>query len=167
MILVLLTNGWYLKIKLMYYENKSNKENQVNILEKQSTLVENFNFFDDWSDKYAYLIGLGKSLKFPDDKKDQAHLIKGCQSQVWFDVQCLDGKLIFHAISDAAIVSGLIGLLLEVYNNSTPEEILNSDILFMETIGLSRHLSSTRNNGLHAMLNFIYASAKQHSDINA
>ncbi|WP_119343446.1 SufE family protein [Facilibium subflavum] len=139
----------------------------MSIIQRQKEVIENFSFFEDWSDKYAYLISLGKSLDFPDDKKDAAHMVKGCQSQVWFDATLEKGKLVFKGISDAAIVSGLIGLLLTVYSGATPEEILHSDTAFMDEIGLSKHLSVTRNNGLHAMVNYIYSMARQYADISA
>ncbi len=137
----------------------------MSIKSRQQTLIEDFEFFDDWSDKYAYLISLGKTLPaFPEDKKNQAHMVKGCQSQVWFDVEIKEGKLIFYGISDAAIVSGLIGLLLKVYSDSDADEILASDTSFMDEIGLSQHLSPTRNNGLSAMINYIYKAAKDYAD---
>ncbi|WP_119329462.1 SufE family protein [Cysteiniphilum halobium] len=140
----------------------------MTIEKRQQAIVEDFDFFDDWSDKYAYLIGLGKSLEpFPEDKKDEAHMVKGCQSQVWFDVVLNDGKLKFYAISDAAIVSGLIGLLLKVYSGVTPQEILASNTDFMSEIGLAQHLSPTRNNGLHAMINYIYGTAQKYVDVSA
>ncbi|WP_116963619.1 SufE family protein [Fastidiosibacter lacustris] len=137
----------------------------MNIMERQQALIDDFNFFDDWSDKYAYLIGLGKNLEpFPESKKDEAHMVKGCQSQVWFDAQLQQGKLMFHGISDAAIVSGLIGLLLQVYSDAFPHEILDSTTDFMTEIGLAKHLSPTRNNGLYAMINYIYSTAQKYVD---
>lgn len=140
----------------------------MTIKKRQQAIVDDFHFFDDWSDKYAYLIGLGKSLEpFPEDKKDEAHMVKGCQSQVWFDAILDDGKLTFYAVSDAAIVSGLIGLLLNVYSGSTPKEIVSSDTDFMSEIGLAKHLSPTRNNGLHAMINYIYGTAQKYVDVSA
>ena len=140
----------------------------MSIIKRQKSIVDDFNFFEDWSDKYMYLIGLGKTLTpFPKDKKDEVHMVKGCQSQVWFDALLSDGRLVFFGISDAAIVSGLIGLLLTVYNDATPQEILDSNTDFMSEIGLAKHLSPTRNNGLHAMVSYIYTTAKKHVDIIA
>ena len=141
----------------------------MSILSRQQTIVEDFDFFEDWSDKYAYLIGLGKTLpEFPADKKNEAHLIKGCQSQVWFDVELQnDAKLTFYGISDAAIVSGLIGLLLKVYSGATAQQIIASNTEFMKQIGLAQHLSPTRNNGLHAMVNYIYQTAQSYVDTTA
>lgn len=138
----------------------------MNIETRQKALIEDFNFLDDWNDKYAYLISLGKKLEpFPEKKKNKFHLIKGCQSQVWFEVIFADGKLKFYAASDAIIVSGLIGVLLKVYNGSTAQEILASNTNFMEEIGLSKHLSPTRNNGLYAMINYIYGVARRYAEI--
>lgn len=135
------------------------------IEDKQKEIIENFNFFDSWQDKYAYLISLGKSLpSFPEDKKDEQHLIKGCQSQVWFDASYRDGYLYFQGISDAAIVSGLIALLLEIYSGQTPNVILDSEPYFIDAIGLTQHLSPTRNNGLYAMLKAIRRLAQNYVD---
>lgn len=138
------------------------------IKDRQEAIVKDFNFFDDWSDKYAYLISLGKSLApFPKSKKDAAHMVKGCQSQVWFDATLSDGRLSFCGVSDAAIVSGLIGLLLKVYSDATAKEITESNTDFMTEIGLAKHLSATRNNGLHAMINYIYTTAQKYVDVSA
>ncbi|MCF6766139.1 SufE family protein [Thiotrichales bacterium 19S3-7] len=137
---------------------------EISIDQKQKEIIENFEYFDDWADKYAYLISLGKSLEaFPPSKKDQQHLIKGCQSLVWFDAHYQEGILYFKGTSDAAIVSGLIYLLLDVYNAQTPEVILNTEPYFIEAIGLSRHLSPTRSNGLYAMLKAIKNFAKDYA----
>ncbi|MFZ9035933.1 MAG: SufE family protein [Francisellaceae bacterium] len=136
----------------------------MTISEKQQEIVENFGFFEDWSDKYAYLISLSKGLDdFPEDKKDEAHMVKGCQSQVWFDAEIIDGRLHFKGISDAAIVSGLIALLIKVYSDSMPSDIVASNTDFMQKIGLDQHLSATRNNGLHAMVSYIYNTASAYA----
>lgn len=136
----------------------------MTIDEKQQEIIDNFDFFEDWSEKYAYLISLGKSLpEFPKNKQNEAHLIKGCQSLVWFDTELKEGNLYFKGISDAAIVSGLIGLLLHVYSGQSPQAILESKPYFMEEIGLAQHLSPTRNNGLHSMLKAIYQFAKENA----
>ena len=141
----------------------------MSILSRQQAIVEDFDFFEDWSDKYVYLIGLGKTLpEFPADKKNEAHLIKGCQSQVWFDVELQnDAKLTFYGISDAVIVSGFIGLLLRVYSGATAQQIIASNTEFMKQISLAQHLSPTRNNGLHAMVNYIYQTAQSYVDTTA
>jgi cysteine desulfuration protein SufE len=132
----------------------------MSVAEKQQEMVENFSFFDDWSDKYSYLISLAKQLpEYPEEKKDDDHFVKGCQSQVWFDASKENGRLHFIGISDAMIVSGLIGLLIEIYSNQKPEDIANSSTHFLKEIGLHNHLSPTRNQGLHAMLNYIYRYA--------
>ena len=137
-------------------------ENQV--VQKQQELVEELSFFEDWEDKYDYVISLAKQLpEFPDDKKTEENLVKGCQSQVWFDSNIDQGKLNFIATSDALIVSGLIGMLLRVYNNVTPAEILASNTDFIKQIGFGNNLSTTRANGVRSMLNYIYATAKKNS----
>ncbi|WP_150466984.1 SufE family protein [Francisella sp. SYW-9] len=130
------------------------------VIEKQQELIEELSFFDDWEDKYDYIISLGKQLPdFPEDRKTEDHLVRGCQSQVWFDSCVENGKLNFIATSDALIVSGLIAILLQVYNNATPTEILESNTDFIQQIGFGNNLSSNRANGLKSMLNFIYATA--------
>ncbi|AEI35874.1 SufE family protein [Francisella salina] len=135
-------------------------ENQV--IQRQQELVEELSFFEDWEDKYDYVISLGKQLpEFPQNKKIEENLVKGCQSQVWFDSSTKDGKLHFIATSDALIVSGLIGMLLRVYSEATPADILNSDTNFIKEIGFGNNLSSTRANGLKSMLDYIYATAQK------
>ncbi|AIT10049.1 Fe-S cluster assembly protein SufE [Candidatus Francisella endociliophora] len=135
-------------------------ENQV--VERQQELIDEMSFFDDWEDKYDYVISLGKQLpKFPEDKKTEDNLVKGCQSQVWFDSHLEQGKLHFVATSDALIVSGLIGMLLRVYNDATPVEIINSNTDFIKQIGFGNNLSTTRANGLKSMLDYIYITAKE------
>ncbi|MCF6777143.1 SufE family protein [Thiotrichales bacterium 19X7-9] len=137
---------------------------EISIDQKQKEIVENFDYFDNWGDKYAYLISLGKSLEaFPASKKDQQHLIKGCQSLVWFDAEYIDGKVFFKGTSDASIVSGLIALLLDIYSGQTPQTIIDTEPYFIDEIGLSQHLSPTRNNGLYAMLKAIRNFAKHYA----
>ena len=132
------------------------------VTERQEEIVDDLSFFDDWDDKYDYVISLGKQLpQFPEDKKNEQYLIKGCQSQVWFDYKIENGKLNFIASSDALIVSGLIGLLLKVYNNATAKDISDSNTDFINEIGFGNNLSSNRSNGLKSMINYIYAVAKQ------
>ena len=117
---------------------------------------EEFALFDDWTDRYQYIIDMGKKLPpFPEDAKVEENRLHGCQSQVWMTRELRDGRLYFEAISDAAIVSGLIALLMRVYSGRRPEEILATPPEFLEAIQLSEHLSPTRSNGLHAMLRYI------------
>lgn len=123
------------------------------INQAQLDLVDEFEFFDDWMDKYQYIIDMGKQLpEFPEEWKTDLNKINGCQSQVWIHHEFSDGKIKLHAISDAAIVSGLIALLLRVYDNRTPADILATQPEFLAKLGLDKHLSPTRSNGLHAML---------------
>ena len=130
------------------------------IHKRQLALIEDFNFFDNWSDKYAYLISLGKSLvDFPAGKKDFAHQVKGCQSQVWFLADRCGERVHFQAISDAAIVSGLIAILLRIYNDRKPKDILNTPTDFVQQLQLEQHLSPTRSNGLASMLKTIKSFA--------
>ena len=132
------------------------------IEEAQLALVEEFSLFDNWMDRYQYIIDLGRRLpEFPDSDKTEASQIKGCQSQVWF-VATHDGeRLNFRAVSDAAIVSGLIALLLRVYSGRRPEDILETPADFVAELGLDQHLSPTRSNGLTAMLNAIRSFARE------
>lgn len=122
----------------------------------QAELVEEFSFFDDWMDRYQYLIDLGRRLpEFPDEQRVDSNKIRGCQSQVWFVAEQLDGRLHFQAISDAAIVSGLIAVLLRIYSGKTPADILDTAPDFVTALNLESHLSPTRSNGLHSMLKAI------------
>jgi cysteine desulfuration protein SufE len=122
----------------------------------QDELVEEFQFFDNWMDRYEYLIDLGRRLpEFPDADRVDANRIRGCQSQVWFVAEQHDGKLEFRAISDAAIVSGLIALLLRIYSGRRPQDILDTPPNFIEALRLEQHLSPTRSNGLSSMLKAI------------
>ena len=124
--------------------------------EKKQQVVEDFSQFDEWLDKYEYLIELGKNLEpFPDDKKTEDKLIKGCQSRVWLDCEERDGRLWFTADSDAIITKGIISLLIDVYSGCTPEEIAGDDFAFLEEIGLRENLSPTRANGLVSMIQTI------------
>ncbi len=123
-----------------------------------------FMFLDDWTDRYGYLIDLGRKLpEFPNALRVDENLMQGCQSQVWLVSHMESGNLQFLAISDAMIVSGLIGLLLAVYNNRTPEEILKTDPAFLDELGLSQHLSPSRSNGLHSLVKHIMAAATRHT----
>ena len=124
----------------------------MTINEIQENVIEEFSAFDDWMDKYALLIDLGNSLEPLDEKyKTESNLIEGCQSRVWLQADYVDGKIIFKGESDAVIVKGIVSLLISVLSNHTPQEILDSDLHFIEAIGLKEHLSPTRSNGLVAM----------------
>ena len=123
------------------------------IEQAQQELVDEFQFFDNWMDRYQYIIDLGRRLpEFPEHDRIDEHKIKGCQSQVWFTAAQTGDRLQFQAISDAAIVSGLIALLLRVYSNRKPEEIVTTPADFVSALKLEQHLSPTRSNGLSAML---------------
>lgn len=119
----------------------------------QEELIQEFAIFDDWMDRYQYLIDLGRRLPpLADDELVEENKIKGCQSQVWLVATKDDGRLLFRAISDAAIVSGLIAVLLRIYSGRRPEDILATPADFVSKLGLDQHLSPTRSNGLAAML---------------
>ncbi len=123
-------------------------------LENRCTeLVKKFKNFEGWEDKYKYIISLGKELEPMDEVlKTDANKVKGCQSQVWLFPSVIDGKIFFQADSDASIVKGIISLLLKVYSDATPDEILKTKPGFLGTIGLSEHLSMGRANGLNSMM---------------
>ena len=128
----------------------------------QQELVEEFGFFDNWMDRYQYLIDMGRRLpEFPDEDRVDSNKIRGCQSQVWFVAERNDGKLDFRAISDAAIVSGLIAMLLRVYSGRTPQDILDTPPDFVTALELEAHLSPTRSNGLASMLKAIRGFATE------
>lgn len=123
------------------------------INELQDEVIEEFSDFDDWMDKYQLLIDLGNDQQPLDPKnKTEQNLIDGCQSRVWLQADLVDGKVVFQAESDALIVKGIISLLIQVVSGHTPDEILESDLYFIEKIGLKEHLSPTRSNGLLAMV---------------
>ena len=120
---------------------------------RQDAVIEEFSVFDDWMDKYSYLIDLGKELKpVPDKIKNEQTLIKGCQSKVWLDAGMEDGKVIFTADSDAIITKGIVALLVRVMSGLKPEDIMNGELYFIDRIGLHENLSPTRSNGLVAMV---------------
>jgi len=128
----------------------------------QSAIAEEFAFFGDWSERYQYLIDLGRKLPaFPEALKTEEHRLRGCQSIVWIVPSGNAGKLDFAAISDSAIVSGLIYLALRVYSGRSAAEILATDPAYIDDIGLAKHLSPTRNNGLAALLGFIRDTAQR------
>ena len=119
----------------------------------ENEVIEEFSMFDEWLDKYEYLIELGKSLKdFPESSKTDDNLIKGCQSRVWLSYRIEEGKIFFNADSDAIITKGIISLLIRIYSGRTPEEILSSDFSVVDKIGLKENLSPTRANGLVSMI---------------
>ncbi len=128
----------------------------------ENDVVEEFSVFDDWLDKYEYLIELGKSLdSYPDEAKTDDKLIKGCQSRVWLDYRMEEGRIVFRADSDAIITKGIISLLISIYSGRTPQEILSSDFSVVERIGLKENLSPTRANGLVSMIARIKETAMQ------
>lgn len=139
----------------------------MSINEIQSEIIEEFSAFDDWMDKYSYLIELGNELNDldPKEKTDQ-YLIKGCQSRVWLVPEFVDGRIVFRGESDAVIVKGLVALLLRVLSNQTPQEIMNSDLHFVDAIGLKQHLSPTRSNGLLSMIKQIKLYAVAYNRIS-
>ena len=125
----------------------------MTINEIQDEIIDEFSVFDDWMDKYNYLIEMGQDLEpLPEKDHTPENLIDGCQSRVWLQADLTDGKVVFQAESDALIVKGIIALLIKVVSGHTPDEILNSDFYFIEKIGLKEHLSPTRSNGLLAMV---------------
>lgn len=127
--------------------------NNKTIEETQEDIIEDFSLFDDWEGKYEYLIDLGKKLQSLDDKYKLAeNIIKGCQSTVWLVSEFKDGKVFFKADSDAIIVKGLVSMLIQVFSEHAPEEILNANLHFINEIGMMSHLAQTRSNGLLAMI---------------
>lgn len=132
------------------------------LAQTQADLVKRFTHFDNWKDRYRYLIDMGKTLQNMDNTlKTDANRIHGCQSQVWIHIQEQDGILYMQAMSDAAIVSGLIALLLRIYNGRTPQEIASAPLDFLGDIGLLQHLSSNRSTGLYHMIKRIQAEANK------
>jgi len=133
----------------------------MNIEDIQQELVDEFSIFDDWMGRYEYVIDLGRQLPdFPEEWKTDENKISGCQSQVWLNMQLEEnGCLRIDGISDAAIVTGLVAIVLRVYSNQTPKDILETKPDFIADIGFTDHLSPTRSNGLHSMLRTIYQRA--------
>ena len=128
----------------------------------QAELVDEFEMFEDWMSRYEHVIDLGRQLDdFPEEWKTEDNKIQGCQSQVWLNVQMLDGKMHIDGTSDAAIVSGLVAIVLRVYSDQAPQDILDAKPDFISDIGFNDHLSPTRSNGLHSMLRTIYQRAGQ------
>lgn len=125
----------------------------MSITETEKEIIEEFEMFENWDDKYQYIIDMGKSLPaLPENLKTDDRLIKGCQSRVWLHSALQDGKVIYHADSDAIITKGIVALMVRVLSGHTPEEIAQAPLNFIETIGLKSHLSPTRANGLLAMV---------------
>ncbi len=134
--------------------------NEIQIAQQE--LIEDFSIFDDWMDRYQYLIDMGRRLpEFADELRTDDNRIRGCQSQVWFVANEQNGRLYFEAISDAAIVSGLIALLLRVYSGRTPKDILDTPPDFVVALELESHLSPTRSTGLSSMLTAIRRFASE------
>jgi cysteine desulfuration protein SufE len=125
----------------------------MSIPEIEANIVQEFSLFDDWMDKYNYLIEMGKEMKVIDEKyKVQNNLITGCQSRVWLHGEYRDGKVWFSADSDAVITRGLVSLMIRVLDGQAPDDILQAELGFLEKIGLKEHLSPTRSNGLTSMV---------------
>ena len=125
----------------------------MTLLEAENAIIEEFSMYEEWLDKYEYIIELGKSMKdYPESEKNDDKLIKGCQSRVWLTYKVEDGKVVFNADSDAIITKGIISLLIGLYSGRTPQEILSSDFSVVEKIGLRENLSPTRANGLVSMI---------------
>ena len=138
------------------------KLKKMTVNETQDEIIEEFDGLTDWMDRYAYIIELGNTLpEYPEAEKTPQNLIEGCQSRVWISAQRDSADRIkFEADSDALIVKGIVALLMRVFNERTPDEILNTDLYFIDKIGLKEHLSPTRSNGLVAMVKQIHNYAK-------
>ena len=125
----------------------------MTIQEIENKITDEFGLFDDWMDKYNYIIDMGKTLPMIDEKyKTDQYIISGCQSRVWLSAEMENGRVIFKADSDAIITKGIINLLIRVLSNQSPEDILKTDLGFLNKIGLKEHLSPTRSNGLTSMI---------------
>ena len=131
--------------------------------EVQAEVIEDFSMYDEWLDKYEYLIDLGRKLEaFPEELKTEDRLIKGCQSRVWLDTVVDGDRLYFRADSDAIITKGIISLLIGVYSGRTAREIADDDFSFVDSLGLRENLSPTRANGLASMIETIRRTAQNH-----
>jgi len=134
----------------------------------QEEIVSEFSIYEDWMDKYSYLIELGNELPPIDEQfKVEQNLIRGCQSQVWINAEYADGKIHYQGESDALIVKGLVALMLRVVNDQSPADIMNADFHFIDKIGLKEHLSPTRSNGLLAMVKQIKLYAVAFNKLNS
>lgn len=137
---------------------------KMRIEEIQKDIIEEFSMFDDWEERYQYMIDLGKSLPIIDEKfKTEDHIIKGCQSKVWVHAEMLNDLVVFTADSDAIITKGIIAILIRVFSNQSPQAIIDANTDFIDEIGLKDHLSPTRANGLVSMIKQLkmYAIAYQ------
>ena len=125
----------------------------VTLAERTTQIKNRFLQFNDWEDRYKELIVLGKQLPaYPEDKREEKYKVKGCQSQVWLCPEFKDGRVYFHADSDALLVKGIVGILTSVYSDATPDEILSTKPEFLSEVGITEHLSMNRSNGLAAMM---------------
>lgn len=128
----------------------------------QQAIVDEFELFDNWADRYQYIIELGQKMPvFPESEKTEQNFVKGCQSQVWFSSHWQDARLQLQGMSDSSIVHGLIAILIRIFANKTAEQIVETRLDCFDAIGLQKHLSTQRNNGLHAMLAHIKQQAKE------
>ncbi len=127
--------------------------NRVNMSERTTQIKNRFLKYEDWEDRYKELIQLGRALPpFPEDKREEKYKVKGCQSQVWLVPEFKDGRVYFHADSDAVLVKGIVALLTSVYSDATPDEILSTKPEFLKEVGITEHLSMNRSNGLASMM---------------
>ena len=127
--------------------------NQKTIAETEDEIVEEFDLFDDWEDRYEYIIDMGKKLPpIPDSDKKDENRIRGCQSTVWMASECREGKVHYRADSDALIVKGLISMLIRVLSGHSPQDIVKAELGFIDRIGMTTHLAQTRSNGLRSMI---------------
>jgi cysteine desulfuration protein SufE len=139
----------------------------MSIKEIQDEIVDEFSMFDDWEERYQFMIDLGKTLpKIKDEFKTEDNIIKGCQSKVWLHGEQIDNKIVFTADSDAILTKGIIAILIRTFSNQNPKEILDANLDFIDKIGLKEHLSATRANGLVSMIKNIkmYALAYNHNN---
>ncbi|HJV78626.1 MAG TPA: SufE family protein [Paludibacter sp.] len=140
----------------------------MTINELQDNIIEEFSMFDDWMDKYALLIDLGNSLEPLEDKyKNPQNIIEGCQSRVWLNAELNNGIITYQGESDAVLVKGIVSLLIQVLSGHTPDEILNTELYFIDKIGLKEHLSPTRSNGLVAMVKQMKMFALAFKSVNS
>jgi cysteine desulfuration protein SufE len=140
----------------------------MTIKELQEEIIEDFNLFDDWMERYEFIIDNGKSLtKIEEVNKSDDNIIKGCQSKVWLHADYVNGKVQFSADSDAILTKGIISLLLKVYNDQSPDDILGNDPYFIDEVGLKEHLSPTRANGLLSMVKQIKLFALAYKSKNS
>ncbi len=135
----------------------------MDLEDKQRAIIDEFNLYEDWMDRYEYIIELGKELPMLEEElKTSERIIEGCQSRVWLDAKCVDGRMQFRADSDAIITKGIIGLLIQVMNNEMPKDVVTCDLHFIREIGLQEHLSPTRSNGLVSMVKRMKMEALKH-----